>query len=112
MLNVGATITMEAWDMAFKPNSDWNHAWGAVPANIIPRYLCGVRPVKPGFREFVFDPQPGDVKYFQSVHPTPEGEIRVEFEDGKFSVKMPGKCRAFYRGESFTEEFSGTIGEK
>lgn len=112
MLDAGATITMEAWDMALKTNSDWNHAWGAAPANIIPRHLCGVRPVKPGFREFVFDPQPGGVRYFQSVHPTPDGEICVEFEDGKFSVKMPGNCRAFCGGKCFTGEFSGTIGEK
>ena len=28
MLDVGATITMEAWDAKFKPNLDWNHAWG------------------------------------------------------------------------------------
>src|SRR5690606_24731475 len=41
MIKVGSTITMEAWDMKYKPNSDWNHAWGAAPANIIPRHLWG-----------------------------------------------------------------------
>jgi alpha-L-rhamnosidase len=41
MIRVGSTITMEAWDMKYKPNSDWNHAWGAAPANIIPRHLWG-----------------------------------------------------------------------
>ena len=35
MINLGSTITMEAWDAKFKPNLDWNHAWGAVPANMI-----------------------------------------------------------------------------
>ena len=39
MIRAGSTITMEAWDDKYKPNQDWNHAWGAVPANIIPRYL-------------------------------------------------------------------------
>ncbi|HSV99199.1 MAG TPA: trehalase family glycosidase [Sedimentisphaerales bacterium] len=29
--NVGTTITLEAWDNKYKPNQDWNHAWGAVP---------------------------------------------------------------------------------
>src|SRR5439155_19763851 len=45
MLAVGSTITTEAWDEKFKPNLDWNHAWGAAPANIIPRYVLGVRPL-------------------------------------------------------------------
>jgi len=29
MIKNGSTIAMEAWDMKYKPNSDWNHAWGA-----------------------------------------------------------------------------------
>lgn len=39
MLNQGSTITLEAWNSSDKPNLDWNHAWGAVPANIIPRFV-------------------------------------------------------------------------
>ena len=27
--------------MKYKNNLDWNHAWGAVPANVIPRGLMG-----------------------------------------------------------------------
>lgn len=34
MIRSGSTMTMEAWDMKYKPNSDWNHAWGAAPANM------------------------------------------------------------------------------
>jgi len=36
--------------MRYKPNSDWNHAWGAAPANIIPRQLWGIQPKVPGFK--------------------------------------------------------------
>ncbi len=28
MVDTGATITWEAWDQKYKPNQDWNHAWG------------------------------------------------------------------------------------
>ena len=49
--DVGTTITLEAWDNKYKPNQDWNHAWGAAPANIIPRYLMGVQPTRAGLRE-------------------------------------------------------------
>ena len=39
MMKQGSTITLEAWNMKDKPNLDWNHAWGAAPANLIPRFL-------------------------------------------------------------------------
>ncbi len=39
MLRQGATMTMEAWSLKAKPNQDWNHAWGAAPANLLPRFL-------------------------------------------------------------------------
>lgn len=39
MLRQGSTMTLEAWNISDKPNLDWNHAWGAVPANIIPRFV-------------------------------------------------------------------------
>ena len=107
--DVGATMALEAWDISLKPNLDWNHAWGAAPANIIPRRLCGVRPVKPGFEEFVFDPQPGDLEFFQSTHPTPQGSIKVEYDSGRFSVEVPAGCRAICRGKSYTGNFSVTL---
>ncbi|MDO5567206.1 MAG: family 78 glycoside hydrolase catalytic domain, partial [Planctomycetia bacterium] len=28
MLRLGSTISLEAWDDCYKPNQDWNHAWG------------------------------------------------------------------------------------
>ena len=28
MIETGSTITWEAWDKIYKPNLDWNHAWG------------------------------------------------------------------------------------
>lgn len=39
MIDQGSTITMEAWSLKAKGNQDWNHAWGAAPANLLPRYL-------------------------------------------------------------------------
>ena len=109
MLRCGTTITLESWDPELKPNIDWNHAWGSAPANIIPRCLCGVRPVKAGFREFEFDPQPGGLTGFHSVHPTPHGSIEVEYDNGSFKVKMPENCAAVYAGKRWTKEFSGKL---
>src|SRR5690606_16834053 len=48
MIESGTTITWAAWDVKYKPNYTWSHAWGAVPANIATRFVLGVRPLAPG----------------------------------------------------------------
>jgi len=57
MIAIGSTISLEAWDMKYKPNADWNHAWGAVPANTIVRQMWGIRPKTPGADIIVIAPQ-------------------------------------------------------
>jgi len=102
MLEKGATITMEAWDDSFKPNQDWNHAWGAAPANIIPRFMGGIRPMEPGFRKFIVDPQPGPLQHFELRHPTPHGEIRLVMDEQKqLHLTVPEGTAAFYRNREY-----------
>ncbi len=78
--DVGTTITLEAWDNKYKPNQDWNHAWGAAPANIIPRCLMGVEPVEPGFAKVRIRPQVGSLTRGSLDLPTVRGTIHVDFE--------------------------------
>jgi len=85
MIRVGSTITLEAWDNRFKPNQDWNHAWGAVPGNIVPRYLLGVRPLAPGFGKVLVRPMPGPLERAESTIPSIRGRIRISIEN------VPGK---------------------
>ncbi|NQU55432.1 MAG: family 78 glycoside hydrolase catalytic domain [Bacteroidetes bacterium] len=80
MIKVGSTISMEAWDMKYKPNSDWNHAWGAAPANIIPRGLWGIQPKTPGFGVASIKPQMGNLKNSSIVMPTIKGQIKGEYK--------------------------------
>ncbi|MCF7954662.1 MAG: family 78 glycoside hydrolase catalytic domain [Phycisphaerae bacterium] len=91
MIRVGSTITLEAWDNKFKSNQDWNHAWGAVPGNIIPRYLMGVRPIEPGFAKVLIQPQPASLKNATAAIPTIRGTVTVSFENkpqGPFTLKV------------------------
>ncbi|MFW5996409.1 MAG: alpha-L-rhamnosidase C-terminal domain-containing protein, partial [Lentisphaeria bacterium] len=81
MLRIGSTITLEAWDWRYKNNLDWNHAWGAAPANIIPRFIAGVRPAEPGFGKVLIAPQSGRLNYFASRVPTPYGTVKVTLEE-------------------------------
>jgi hypothetical protein len=63
MIDFGSTISLEAWNVKAKPNLDLNHAWGAVPLNIISRYVLGVTPKDPGFKKISIRPQLGNLKY-------------------------------------------------
>lgn len=99
MIKVGSTIAMEAWDMKYKPNSDWNHAWGAAPANIIPRYLWGIQPTKPGFAEVQIQPQMSDLKYSSITVPTIRGKIKGEYrrlntETVEYTITIPANMTA------------------
>ena len=96
--DVGTTVTLEAWDAKYKPNLDWNHAWGAAPGNIIARYVMGITPLEPGFAKVRIRPQPGDLKSAAIFLPTIRGDIEVQFQsrDGSFGLicNLPGNTTA------------------
>jgi arylsulfatase A-like enzyme len=94
MIRTGSTITMEAWDMKYKPNSDWNHAWGAVPANTVARWLWGIQPLTPGFGLVKIEPQMGDLRTSSVITPTIRGKIEGQYEFvnnrlQKYSITLP-----------------------
>ncbi|MCH6256763.1 hypothetical protein MLD52_09410 [Puniceicoccaceae bacterium K14] len=94
MLDVGSTITLEAWDDSFKPNQDWNHAWGAAPGNAIARFLLGVRPLEPGFSKMLIAPRPGSLTFAKGRVPTIRGPVDVSIENRNESIsaelRIPG----------------------
>jgi hypothetical protein len=92
MVQSGTTITWEAWDLRYKPNQDWNHAWGAAPANLLPRYVLGARPLAPGWRRAAIRPNPGLLKDAEGKVPTPLGPILVRWSQGdgfRLSLTLP-----------------------
>ena len=98
MIRVGSTITLEAWDNKYKPNQDWNHAWGAAPANIIVRKLMGIEPLLPGYAKVRIFPQPATLEQASIIVPTVRGKIESSFnnQDGYFelNVKIPANMKA------------------
>ncbi|HEY1056562.1 MAG TPA: alpha-L-rhamnosidase C-terminal domain-containing protein, partial [Emticicia sp.] len=88
MIRIGSTISLEAWDKVYKPNLDWNHAWGSVPANIIVRKLMGIEPISPGFETFQIKPQPGKLAFANLKTPTIKGAVSVSFNKGNTSATM------------------------
>ncbi|SHJ00957.1 Arylsulfatase A [Tangfeifania diversioriginum] len=116
MIKVGATITMEAWDMKYKPNSDWNHAWGAVPANIIPRYLWGIQPKTAGFEMVTIKPQMGTLKNSSVKMPTLRGEItgeynRVNNRFARYTIELPSNMAGEFITDFASEDVVTINGE-
>jgi alpha-L-rhamnosidase len=92
MLESGTTITWEAWEMKYKPNQDWNHAWGAAPANLLPRYVLGVRPALPGWQQALVRPELCGLASAEGTVPTPRGPIAVKWSNEatfRLSLTLP-----------------------
>ncbi|MDF7823450.1 family 78 glycoside hydrolase catalytic domain [Pontiellaceae bacterium B12227] len=89
MVKSGTTISWEAWDLKYKPNQDWNHAWGAAPANLLPRYVLGAEPLVPGWKTARISPNVGNLKSAEGKVPTRLGSILVEWKNEKsFRIKL------------------------
>jgi hypothetical protein len=99
MVESGTTITWEAWDQKYKPNQDWNHAWGAAPANLLPRYILGVEPLAPGWKTARIRPRLAGLTSAQGTVPTPYGALDVQWQqaDALFtlSVTVPKGMTAY-----------------
>ena len=89
MLDSGTTITWEAWDQHFKPNQDWNHAWGAAPANLLPRFVLGVQPLQPGWRRVAIHPQPDTLTRLDGKVPTPLGPLLLHWDKSALKLTLP-----------------------
>ena len=92
MVESGTTITWEAWDQKYKPNQDWNHAWGAAPANLLPRFVLGVQPLTPGCSRVLIRPCAGGLKFAEGKVPTIHGPVMIRWTDAatfKITVSLP-----------------------
>lgn len=99
MINIGSTITDEAWSLVDKGNEDWNHAWGAAAGNLIARYILGLRPLATGYGQILIQPQLGTtLSYVNGVVPTIRGPVSIAATNtaGQYelAVTIPGNVTA------------------
>ncbi|HSZ54536.1 MAG TPA: alpha-L-rhamnosidase C-terminal domain-containing protein [Tepidisphaeraceae bacterium] len=105
--DTGTTITLEAWDTRYKPNQDWNHAWGAAPANLLPRMILGVEPLQAGYGKTLIWPRcagksaAGTVSWARGKVPTPKGAILVNWHQTaagfQMTIELPSTTSALVR---------------
>ncbi len=98
MMRTGSTMTTEAWDTEYKGNQDWNHAWGAVPANTIVNKLMGVTPLSPAFGNIAIKPRPGTLRHAVLKYSTLSGKVEVAFHQHTTSFHLETRLPANTHG--------------
>lgn len=83
-----ATIVMEAWDPDIKPNTTFSHAWGSAPANIIPRFLAGIRVLSAGAARISVSPAPASVSSFDITVPTIRGVVEMSYNSARVASPL------------------------
>lgn len=61
------------------PGTSLAHGWssGATPA--LSMYVLGGRPLTPGYKTFLVEPQPGDLSWARGRVPTPRGPVAIDW---------------------------------
>lgn len=83
MLQEGATTCFEAWGKEQKWNTSLCHPWGSAPIILLIEDVIGLRPVKPGFAEYIVEPHlAGHMDRLLLKTKTVRGTIWVECSKG------------------------------
>jgi hypothetical protein len=105
MIARGATTCWEKFDPEWpapheQKDLSYCHGWSAGPGQVLPAYVAGVRPAKPGFDQALISPDLGGLAWVKAVVPTPKGPIRVDWRDDRGravgSVTLPADCSASF----------------
>ena len=64
------------------------HGWASGPTSALSQYALGVRPVGPGYRTFLAEPQPGDLRWAAGTVPTPYGPIAVSWQRASRGLRL------------------------
>ncbi len=75
---------------AMKNTGSLCHGFGASPIGVLQRGILGVRPLRPGFREFSFAPKSCGLAFAWGSVPTPGGDIGVKWsaENGELNATL------------------------
>jgi len=97
MLREGATSFWELYDPNEKGTNKYAmygrpfgkslcHAWGASPIYLLGKYFLGVKPLKPGYAEYLVEPNLGGLEWIEGKVPAPGGDIYVAMDKKQITV--------------------------
>ena len=77
------------------------HAWGASPVYLLGKYYLGVKPTKPGYKEYEVRPALGDLEWMEGDVPTPHGMIHVSMNRKQIKIRATeGRGTLYYKDQS------------
>ncbi|OGV39368.1 MAG: hypothetical protein A2020_09075 [Lentisphaerae bacterium GWF2_45_14] len=83
---------------AFGGSASLCHGFAAAPIDFFQTIILGITPSRQGFKEFIFNPFPFDIKSAEGSIPTPSGKIEVKWEKSAYGLsvflKVPNDCKA------------------
>lgn len=97
MLKHGTNTCWETFKMKDHYTRSIAHAWGASPAIYLQNQVLGVKPLKPGYKEFTISPCAFDFGYARGAVATPYGPIYISWEKdekGELNIQFdaPDAC--------------------
>ena len=71
-------------------NTSLTHGWSAGSTFILSEWVLGVRPVDPGFSQYLINPRIAGLEWAQGAVPTPRGLIEVNWKDSadRFEITL------------------------
>lgn len=78
------------------------HAWGASPIYLLGKYYLGVRPLSPGYEQYMVEPELGGLEWMNGKVPTPKGEVEIVMNRNKINIKTPSANKGTLRFKSKT----------
>jgi alpha-L-rhamnosidase len=121
MLNLGATSFWEEYNPAKsgtehlamygrKFGKSLCHAWGASPIYLLGRYYLGVSPKKPGYAEYVVEPNLGGLQWMEGKVPTPDGDVEMRVSETEIKITgAAGKGALKFKSKTKPTTDLGTV---
>jgi len=76
------------------------HAWSAHPVLGFFRHVAGIRSASAGWRDIIVRPRPGSLRKFEARVDHLDGEIVVQYEDGRIKVESPVPVELVWKDHS------------
>ena len=96
------TTLFEGWGIGAEGfgGGTYNHAWSGGGLTLLSQYVCGISPVKPGFKEFSVSPQMGNLTHAQTSLLSVNGRISISIDktvgETQIVLNVPAGTKAHF----------------
>lgn len=78
-----------------------NHAWSGGGLSVLHGYMAGIRPLKPGYEEFLIAPQTAGIANLTTLIPSIKGDIKLDIKNKRdviqLNLTVPPNTKAHFK---------------